>query len=461
MSSEPIPKRKLITVLLILLCFVRVLPLSGQETRAESFSLKQCVVYAVKHNSSMQNADLDVEIARKKIKEITGSGLPQISFSGDVNYFIEFPTTVIPANAFNPQAPADQYLAFQFGLPMNSRAGFDISQILFSGEYLVGLQASRAYAELSRRAKDRSETEVIQQVTRSYYLALINQKRIEMLDVNILRLEKLMKDTKAMNEQGFVEKLDVDRLSVTLSNLKTERQKMKSLTEVSLYLLKFQMGYAVQEPIHLSDELNPELIRNDIPVEYTYEDRSEYKLIGLQRRLNELDLKRYRAGYLPTLVAFGNASYQGFRADLGDIFFQPLTKRWYPQVLVGVQLKVPLFAGMSQHARVEQAKLELMKTENDRENLKNAIDMEVSNARVSLTNSLKTLDEQQKNVKLAEEVARISRIKYEQGVGSNLEVVTAETELKTAQIDYLNTLFEAITAQVDLKKATGHLNVEY
>lgn len=446
--------------LMALIFFFRLTPLWAQGSEQKTFSLQQSLRYALEHSATLKNADLDIQIASKKTKEITGTGLPQISMSGDLNYFIEFPTSVIPANAFNPLAPEGEYLAFQFGLPMTSKAGFDVTQLLFSGEYLVGLQAAKTYGELSRRAKERSEADVILQVTKSYYLALMNRERMVLLDANITRLEKLLKDTKAMNEQGFVEKIDVDRLSVSLSNLKTERKKLESLTEVSLYLLKFQMGYPVLDKIELTDKLNEAEVNKNIPADYNPVNRPELKLIGLQQKLNELDVKRYRAGYLPTLAAYGNASYQAFRADFGDIFTQPVTRRWYPQVLVGLQLRVPIFSGMSQNARVEQAQLALLKSRNDEANLKNAIDLEVANARVTLNNSLKTLTEQAQNVKLAEEVSRIAAIKYEQGVGSNLEVVTAEAELKTAQTDYINTLFEALTAKVELQKASGTLNVE-
>jgi outer membrane protein TolC len=432
----------------------------AQTDSTSSFSLNQAVQYALENQVSVKNANLDYQIARKKIQETKGTGLPQVSLSGDVSYFLEFPTSIIPANIFNPLAPADQYVAFQFGLPMSSKAGFDVSQLLFSGEFLVGLQAAKSYAELSRRNIERSRQEVILQVTKAYYLALINQERIGLLDANISRLEKLLKDTKALNEQGFVEKLDVDRLSVSLSNLKIEKQKMQSWVDISLHMLKFQMGYPVQAGIKLTDKLDESKVKMETSSEISMEKRPEYQMLQVQKKLYELDLRRHRAAYLPTLVAFGNLAYQGFRADFGDIFFQPLTKRFYPQSLVGLQLNVPIFKGLSQHARVEQSRLSIQKSENEMSNLKNAIQLEVVNAQTSLQNSLKTLAEQKKNVELATEVSRVTRIKYEQGVGSNLEVVTAESELKNAQVAYLNNLYEALIARTDFEKASGNIDAQ-
>lgn len=443
-------------IALFLLSFIN---LQAQSGTAKSFTLQECLNYAIEHSTSVQNAELDIQIAQKRINETKGTGLPQVSLSGDVSYFLEFPTSIIPANIFNPMAPADQYVAFQFGLPMTSKAGFDVSQLLFSGEFLVGLQAAKSYAELSRRNRDRTHQELLQQVSKSYYLVLINQERVGLLDANITRLEKILKDTKALNEQGFVEKLDVDRLSVSLSNLKIEKQKMQSLVEISLYMLKFQMAYPVGESIQLTDKLNESMAKASVITEGSYMNRPEYKMLEVQQKLYELDLRRHRAAYLPTLVAFGNFAYQGYRADFGDIFFSPLTKRYYPQSLVGIQLNVPIFKGLSQHARVQQAELAKLKSVNEMTNLKNAVALEVFNSQTSLNNSLKTLDEQKKNVELATEVARVTRIKYEQGVGSNLEVVTAETELKNAQTNYLNTLYEALVARTDLEKASGTIQV--
>lgn len=443
----------------IALFLLSSLSLQAQTGASKSFTLQECLNYAIEHNTSVQNAELDIQIAQKRINETKGTGLPQVSLSGDVSYFLEFPTSIIPANIFNPMAPADQYVAFQFGLPMTSKAGFDVSQLLFSGEFLVGLQAAKSYAELSRRNRDRTHQELLQQVTKSYYLVLINQERVGLLDANITRLEKILKDTKALNEQGFVEKLDVDRLSVSLSNLKIEKQKMQSLVDISLYLLKFQMAYPVGEPIQLTDKLSESLAKASVSTDGSYMNRPEYKMLEVQQKLYELDLRRYRAAYLPTLVAFGNFYYQGFRADFGDIFFNPLTKRYYPQSLVGIQLNVPIFKGLSQHARVQQAELAMKKSANEMSNFKNSVALEVFNSQSTLNNSLKTLEEQKKNVDLATEVARVTRIKYEQGVGSNLEVVTAETELKNAQTNYLSTLYDALVARTDLEKASGTLEI--
>jgi outer membrane protein TolC len=431
---------------------------SAQNQNATSnFSLQQCLDYALNNNATLQNAKLDQEIAKEKVKEIFGSGLPQINFAGNLNYFIEFPTSVIPASAFIPSAPAGEYLAFQFGLPMNSTAGFNASQLLFNGEFLVGMQASKAYAELMGRTLKRTETEILLQVTKAYYLALTNEERIKTFNYNIERLEKLFSDTKAMHQQGFVEQLDLDRLTVSLNTLKIEKQKMEAYTTVGYQLLKFQMGMPISQTLILTDTDLEKNLKLESELDAPVGNRIELKLMDSQRRLNELELHRIRASYLPSLVAIAAADYQAYRADFGNIFFKPVTNRWYPQVLVGLQLNVPIFKGMSTHAKATQAQLNLKKTENDRAQVIRGIEVEVANARTQYANSLKNLSSQKENLKLAKEVARVTQLKYEQGVGSNLEVVTAESEYRSAQTQYVNTLFETLSAQVDLKKANGSL----
>jgi len=432
--------------------------MQAQTNDPQALSLQQCLDYALKHSSSVLNAETDQAIANAKVMEILGAGLPQVNLNGNSTYFIKFPTTVIPANAFNPLAPAGTYAALKFGMPMSASGGIDVSQLLISGEWFVGLKASKTYRELASKNVVRTEIDVINQVTKGYYLALVNKERLKLVDANIVRVEKLLNDTKAMNTQGFAEKMDVDRLTVTFNNLKTDQQKLLNLTEVSMFLLKYQMGMPVHNDLTLTDKIRKEDLMKNISPEILYENRVEMKLMMMQRKMNHLDIRRYQASYLPTLVAVGNNSMQAYRSTFGNIFTEPATGKWYPNFSVGARLTVPIFAGFSKSSRVKQARLTESKTDRDIANLKNAIDLEIATARANFTNNLNNLDAQERNMELAGEVARLAKIKYEQGVGSNLEVVTAEADYKTAQTNYMNTLFDALTSQVDLRKATGTLH---
>jgi len=187
---------------------------------------------------------------------------------------------------------------------------------------------------------------------------------------------------------------------------------------------------------------------------FDYSKRVEYSLYETQFRLSKLDLKRQRFSYLPTAAAYGSLGTSAQRTEF-DVF--DFSKPWYPTALIGATVKLPIFTGMARHARTEQAKVSMMKAENDLDFVKQSIDLELATSAVSLQNASATLETQKKNIELAQDVYRVSKIKFEQGVGSNLEMVTAETTLKEAQTNYFNALYDALVSKIDYDKANGTL----
>ena len=201
---------------------------TARDTVNYSFSLGQAIDFAMKNQKQVQNAQYDEQIAQQKVKETIGIGLPQIGASASATDFLEIPTSVIPAQAFNPLAPPDALMAVQFGIQYSATAGIDVTQLLFSSDYLIGLQATKTFLELSKKSAQRTKIEVTIAVTKAYYTVLLNEERMKLLDANAERLKKLSEDTKALNANGFVEKIDVDRVSVAYNNLLAEKDKLKN-----------------------------------------------------------------------------------------------------------------------------------------------------------------------------------------------------------------------------------------
>ncbi|MDF2437612.1 MAG: TolC family protein [Bacteroidota bacterium] len=446
-----------------------------KDSAAYSFSLQQAIDYAMKNQVSVQNAVIDERIAQKKVNEIMGAGLPQINASFDLKNFIEVPTTVLP-NFVSPSvyaalvqagaAPYDEEkmspegyapLEAKFGTKYQATAGLDASQLLFSGEYFLGLKASKVFVELSERSTQRTRIEAAAAVSKAYYTVLINEERMKLMDANISRLKKAFDDTKALNENGFVEKIDVDRLSVAYNNLLVEQEKINRLLKLGTYFLKYQMGMPINANLTLSDKLEDvkfDALSNVDAQKFDYEKRVDYNLFTVQYKLAKLDLKRQRFSYLPTAVAYGSLSGSAQRNDF-DIF--DTKKSWYPTALVGGKVTMPIFSGLARNARNQQAKLAVMKAENNLEMIKQAIDLELASTTASLQNAASSLAIQKKNIETAEEVYRVSKIKFEQGVGSNLEMITAETTLKESQTNYFSALFDAMVSKIDFDKANGTL----
>lgn len=418
-----------------------------------AFSLQQAVEFALQNQNNIKNAILDEVIAHQKVKEITGIGLPQISSSFDVKKFVELPTSLIPAEFFG--GPPGSFAAVQFGTQYQATAGLEASQILFSGDYFLGLQASKVYRDLASKNTQRTRIETSATVSKAYYTVLINQERITLMDANMARLKKTMDDTKVLLDNGLVEKIDYDRLTVAYNNLVLEHEKIERLLNVGVYLLKFQMGMDVNAALMLTDKLADVKFDSNVASaaeKFDYTKRVEYNLFETQYLLAELDVKRNKFSYLPN--AFAYASYSGNAQRNEFNIFN--SDRWFPTALVGAKVSLPLFTGLQRNYKLQQAKLSLDKATNNLDFIKKSIDMELSSSFITLQNAAVSLDNQKKNMVLAEEVFRVSKLKYDQGVGSNIEVITAETALKESQTNYYSALFDAIVAKIDYDKANGN-----
>ena len=438
--------------LILFFCLFYVIPAKAQLTDSiTKFSLQEAIDYAQSHQSSILNASIDEEIAKNTVKRTIGIGLPQLN--GNVNFqdFLKIPTNLLPGEIFGK--PGTQ-IPVQFGVQYQSSYGLELSQLLFDGSYLVGLQASKTFKELSNKNLKRSRIETAVGVTKAYYSVLVSNEQLSLLDANIDRLKKSFKDTQALFANGFVEKIDVDRLTVLNNNLETERGNVIRLLELNMNLLKFQMGMTIQSKLVLKDSIGSLQVAEFLAVKDTaaYQNRIEYSLLETQKKLNELDLKRYKSLFLPSLAAFGTTS-RSFQSNE----FLNLIDRSFPATIIGFRLSVPLLSGGVKAYQVRNAKLEVLKTENNLVNLKNGINLEVEQAQTIYRNGLKSLENQKRNMELAKEVLRVTKIKYEQGVGSSIEVTTAETSLKESQNNYINALYDLLINKVNMDRALGKI----
>ncbi len=428
---------------------------TARDTGKYSFSLQQAIDFAMKNQTQMQNAAYDEQSAQYKVKEAFGMGLPQINGSATANDFVEIPTQVIPAKAFNPKAGPDDLLAVKFGLQYSSTAGIDASQLLFNSDYIVGLQATKTYLELSRKATQRTKIDVSVAVTKAYYSVLVSDERMKLIDANIARIKTLMETTKALNENGVAEKIDLDRVTVTYNNLLVEKEKVQRLLQLGIVLLKFQIGMDQPATLALTDKLADIKFTSEIsPDKFDYGKRVEYSLLLTQKNISQLMIKRNQMHYLPTAVLFGSASANAYRTKF-DFF--DTKKGWYPTIIVGAKINVGIFDGFQNHYRIQESKIDLLKAENNLKMVQQSIDLEISSAKTNLQNASATLETQKKNIELAESVYKTSKTKYEQGVGSNLEVMTAQTSLTEAQTNYYNALYDALVSKVDYDKANGNI----
>ncbi len=464
---------------LLLILFLSAGAYAQQAT--QSFTLEQCIEYALQNSINAQNAILDQQIAAARVKETAGLGLPQISATASVVHNPKlsrfFSTYINDSTGFVPNLsslapgikPGDIFAMKNFfQLQSSGGASLTINQLIFNGSYLVGLQAASTYKELASKTANQTREQIIQQVTKAYYGVLINKERVSLFANNIARVDTLLRNTKALNQNGFAESIDVDRIQVAYNNLVAERDKFLNLNKLGLELLKFQMNYPMSQPLEISGSIQDIQVSTteNYKEDWEYRLRPDYQVLEINKRLQELNIKNQYASLMPSLSAFGTTGYSTQSPKVGGLFKTNtrLTNetiagpdKWYNYSQIGVSLNVPIFSGFQKHYKIQQEKLTLLKVENGFKALKNAIDLDIASSSATFENALKSLAAQKANQDLAANIARVTKIKYEQGVGSNLEVVDAENSLRTAQTNYYSALYDAMVAKVDLDKAYGKL----
>jgi outer membrane protein TolC len=444
----------------------------AQAQQRHEFSARQAVDYARKNNIQIKNALLDIQIQEQTNREVTASALPQVNGSAGLNYFPNVAVQVLP-NFFGPviygiltnegvqngsgqpiKSPNDfGYIQAQFGTKFNNSVGVNLSQLLFDGQVFIGLQARNATMAFARKGAEVTEETIRANVYKVYYQLSASRSQIGILDANIARVEKFLSDTRKLYENGFAERLDISKLEVQLANLQTER--LKALNSISNgYIgLKVLMGMPIQDSLILTDSITYDDIRNGVldAAQFNYADRKDYQYAELGKELGEFNVRRYQLSKLPTVTLNSNYNYIRQSNNFG------FGGKWFPSSLIGLSVNVPIFSGFAREARIDKAKLELQKSINNIEGLKLNIDREVSEAINNYRNALATLDVQRRNMELAETVYNQTRLKFQNGIGSNTEISTAQSDLSVAQSNYILATYDAINAKIDFLKATGKL----
>jgi outer membrane protein TolC len=434
-----------------------MLLLIGFSVNAQTeYSLQQAIEYALLNNENVLNAELTVRDAEAQVYETRADGLPQINGSFNYNNNLVIQRSPIPA-AFITGDPNDEgVVQVAFGAQHSGNLGINATQMIWDGSFFIGLQAARTLREMVAVDKVKAEVDVVESVTKSYYLVLVNETRIDLINANIANLDSTLREARILYENGFAEKIDVSRLQVQMNNLQAERQGVEQSVNVSKNLLKLSMGMPVKEEIKLTEEL--ESIDFDYDLNsvnnFSLQERIEVQQLNYNRKLAELDIKNVYSQYIPK-VEFR----AGWGRNTGTNDFSDVWKgdQWFSNSNIGVNVSIPIFDGLRKKYTVQRKKIQLQTLDNQYKLLTNSLTQELISAREALDVSLSRLEVQEANLELAREVSDITREKYREGVGSNLEVLNAEEDYKQSETNYLTALYDAIIAKVNLDKALGQL----
>lgn len=436
-----------------------------------AFSLAEAKAYAVENSYQALNAVRDVEKAKMRVRETTAIGLPQLSASGSFQNFIDIPTQVLPdfvspavtgvliENGILPPSAGGgetEFIEAQFGTEYNISGGVTLSQLIFDGSYIVGLQAAKTYVELSKNAAEKTSQEIKASITNSYGMVLIAEENQKILEQNLKNLEKTFSETKALADNGFAEQQDVDQINLLIGNMRNSINSTKKQVEVAYNMLKFNMGIPIAHEISLKDDLNALVgVSNDESVltnEFNPENHIDYKIALTDVSSKELLLRNNQAGYLPRLSAFVsfNQNYLSNDLTLDNQF-------WFPNNLWGVNLEVPIFSSFMRRNKVQQSRVDLEQSLTQKGMTQQSLILQAQNARAAYTNALNKYNLERENLKLAQRIKNNTEVKFKEGLASSLELTQAQNQELSTQGSFISSMFELINAKAELDKAYGNI----
>jgi len=419
-------------------------------------SLNDCMDYALKHNYTVKNAKLDVQIQQAQINQQVSAAYPHINGKADLNYFNVPQRSFVDAGFFNP-AYAGVVEAFPFSLNYAGDIGITTSQTIFDGSVFVALKARNTVMELARQNEGVSEETIRYNVYKAYNSLVIAQRQYELIKGFLSYARNLDQDVHILNQNGMNEKIDVERSGVQVNNLATDSIRIGNLLTTSEQMLKFQMGMNINTPIVLTDTALEQRKENTLALlqaEESYERVPEYQALLTGLKLNEYNVERYKMTALPSVSAFWAQGSNYGANKFGDMF---IFDRYYANSTIGLQITMPIFNGLLRVNQLNEAKLNVQKMQNNIDNMKLVIDFQTNTSRTQLRNAVLQVQNQHRNVELASDVLDLARKKYKEGVGSNIEVTQAQNDQLQAENNYFSSLQDLINAEADLKKALGLL----
>ncbi len=433
-------------IMIVLIAFVLSLNVTGQEIKY--FSVEQAVDYALENNYQIINAGKDVESAKFRVKESTAIGLPQLNASVGYNDNIARPVMIIPD--FNDPTKT---MELQFGTKYDATVGASVSQLVFSGEYLVGLQAARKYLEKTNTDYFKNKVDVKELVANSYYSALSAAEGIKVVDSTLVVTKNLADETREVFLVGFAEDIDVDQLDLLVSDLEASALYLKNQLIISHAYLKFYLGLKDADSVVLTDNMEDiistrhgsDMLTNPFNINQNVDFRSLQK----QKELSWLQVKLEKAAYMPTLSA--NLNYQT-QAQREEWNFFDSKGVWYASSVFGVSMQIPVFSSGERRSKVKQAQIAYNQVEVLQEQLESQLNLQYDAAINEYMNAYRVFENKQKNKITAEKIYNKTTQKYVEGMASSLDLLNTHNQFLDAENQYINSALAVLQKGEELEK---------
>lgn len=434
------------TRILIILLLLSGVTLQAQDKK--SFSLDEAIEFALDNNKNAINARRDIAKAIKQKWETTASGLPQISGVIDYQNQIKQPTSFIPSEFFGGEPGT--FTPVVFGTSQNASATATLTQLIFDGSYLVGLQAAKAFLDFSENSNEKTQLEIRKGVINAYGSVLITQENIAILNSNIATVKKNLDETRTIFDNGLAEEEDVEQLQITYSQLVNQKLNAERLEDIALQMFNLAIGIDISTDTQLTDTLTSlaqpglGLFQDNPEIEKNVDYKIAYNLT--EQRSLELKLERSRA--LPSLRGFINV---GTSAGRNTFDFFDSDQRYFASSIFGLTLDVPLFSSGARSARTQRAKIALDQAESDFEYAQEQIRLAYEQAKSEHQLAIDNLETSRNNLNLAERIEQKNQVKFKEGIASSFELRQAQTQLYTAQNSVLQAMLDMINSKAELE----------
>ncbi|MBE0674659.1 MAG: TolC family protein [Bacteroidales bacterium] len=442
--------KKVFTAILGLLMLY--LPAANGQTGPEELklSLAEAQNWAIENNLSIVSARYDTEASRLALWEAISAGLPQVNGSASLNDNLKLMTTLLPGEFFGQPGVK---IPVQFGSKYNSSFGAQASMLLFNGPYLVGIQTAQLAGRLTSLSLGKTEQDTRESVAMSYYLILIAEESMKILDGNIEALNETLRSTRSMLSAGMAEATDVDQMVSNVSMMSNTRSSMERTLELNYNMLRFQLGVSAETKLTLTESLETIVASTDVAsvlaTEFNVSDNINYKLLEGQEQMSELTLKMQKASTLPTLSTFYSYSKSGMGDKLNDL-------QWFPNSMLGFQLSVPIFASGDRYTKIKKAQVNLEKARTGKEMLSEQLLLQERQLRYNLVNAREQFNLQKSNIEVSKRIYASVENKYRQGMASSLEVTQANSNYLQAENNYISALMTLLQSKLALDKLLGN-----
>ncbi|WP_333809491.1 TolC family protein [Flavobacterium sp.] len=442
--------------LLLTLLFISLLSKGQNKTENYSFTLQQAIDHAIENNYTAINAKRDIDAAKQKKWETTASGLPQITSNIQYLNNLDFQVQGVSGNAFNPGGDPNAISTIAFGTKHSMNASATLSQLIFDGSYIVGLQSAKVYLQISQNAKEKTDLEIKELVTNAYGNVLLARESVSILEKNKATLEKTLFETNETYKNGLTEEESVEQLQITLTQLTSSLSNAKKRAEIALNLLKISVGIDINNEVILTDKLEDLAIKNvDLAMlseEFDSKKSIDFKIQENNQESKRLLLKLERFRALPTIGAQLN---YGANTFANQFDFLTTNQKWYNYSNFGVNLSLPIFSSFRDRARTQQAKIAFEQAKTQLTETEQRLKLQFQQAKTDYEFSIEQYSASKSNLKLAERIEGKQQIKFKEGLSTSFEFTEAQRQLYTAQQNYLQAMIDVMNKKATLDKLTN------